>query len=136
MATSLLAFLNLMMKMKMQLRWQKKVKKGYYNAASVWIDPIEVSDDESLLLPGQYGPTITKWSMREASIVDIPNCRNAVAIRNSAGAKILLSGNSDADAKEINNYLKTFLPNNNSNMDKKILASKTWLKRKCRRKRY
>lgn len=106
---------------------QRKVQKGYYNAASIWIDPIEVSDDESLLLPGQYGPTITKWSLREASIVDIPNCRNAVAIRNSAGAKILLSGNNTDDAKNINEFLKTFLPNNNSNMDKKILAVKLGL---------
>lgn len=105
---------------------QNKVKKGYLNAASIWIDPIEVSDDEQLKLPGQYGPTITRWGIREASIVDIPNCRNALAIRNSAGKKILLSGG-DQDAKEVIDHLKTFLPINNTEMDKKLLAAKLGL---------
>lgn len=99
-----------------------KVKKGYYNAASIWIEPIDVSDDDNLKLPGQYGPTITKWCIREASIVDVPNCRNAVAIRNSAGAKILLSGNNTDDTRSINEFLKTFLPNKSIFMDNKLLA--------------
>lgn len=100
-----------------------KVKKGYYNAASVWLEPIELSDDDNLKLPGQYGPTFTKWCIREASIVDIPNCRNAVAIRNGAGTKIKLDEGSDARAiSEVNDYLKTFLPKKEIQMDLKLAA--------------
>lgn len=106
---------------------EKKVEKGYLNAASIWIDPISVSDDDALKLPGQSGPTITKWGIREASIVDIPNCRNALAIRNSAGKKITLNS-SDQDTTEILQHLRTFLPQKNTTeMDNKLLAAKLGL---------
>jgi len=103
-----------------------KVKKGYLNGASIWIEPITVSDDEALKLPGQMGPTITEWGVREASIVDIPNCRNALAIRTEKG-KISLSGSTPDDG--VLDYLKTFLPHEKSNtdMDKKVLALKLGL---------
>lgn len=89
------------------LKIQNKVKKGYLNAASVWIDPIAADDSDDLKLPGQKGVTLSKWGVLESSIVDIPNCRGALAIRNSAGRKITLSGK-EADT-EILNYLKTFV---------------------------
>lgn len=101
-----------------------KVKKGYLNAASIWIEPIEVSDDDSLKLPGQSGPTITKWTIREASIVDIPNCRGALAIRNSAGKKLALSGSEQND--EVLSYLNSLL-NPSQNMDRKLLAARLGL---------
>lgn len=109
---------------KLAKRVQGKVEKGYLNAASIWIDPIEVSDDENLKIPGQCGLTITKWTIREASIVDIPNCRGALAIRNSSGKKIALSGNEQNE--EVINYLTSLIPQN-TNMDKKLMAIKLGL---------
>jgi len=84
---------------------QRKVEKGYYNAASIWLDPIDISEDPNLMLPGQIGPTVTKWGVLEASIVDVPNCRNALAIRNSLGKKIQLTAN------EVNNDIIQLLRN-------------------------
>lgn len=99
-------------------RIESKVLGGYMKGASIWIEPIAVSDDIALQLAGQPGPTITTWGVLEASIVDIPNCRNSLAIKNSAGKKILLSGNEpDAD---ILNYLKTFTKH--TDMDRKLLC--------------
>jgi len=101
---------------------QKKVEKGYLKGASIWIDPIAATDEEALMLPGQLGPTITKWGLFEASIVDIPNCKNALAIRNSAGKKIALHAGDENE--EITSYLKNLIPNN---MDKKLMATKLGL---------
>lgn len=106
------------------LRIQKKVEKGYLNAASVWIDPIAATDEETLMLPGQVGPTITKWGLFEASIVDIPNCKNALAIRNSAGKKVAL--NADAENGDVLTYLTSLIPQS-TNMDKKLMAVKLGL---------
>jgi len=102
---------------------QKKVQKGYLNGASVWIEPVKLSDDAKDMLPGQSLPTFIKWGLLEASIVDIPNCRNALAIRNSAGKKILLDAGETEDLKE---YLKTFSTKQIS-MEKKLLAAKLGL---------
>ncbi|MDE3185270.1 MAG: hypothetical protein KGM16_17800 [Bacteroidota bacterium] len=104
---------------------QKKVEKGYLNAASIWIDPISVSEDEALAIAGQRGPTITEWGVKEASIVDIPNCENALAIRNSAGKKIVLSD--DAADTEIIDYLKTLSPVNKQKMNKELLCAQLGL---------
>jgi hypothetical protein len=102
-------------------RIEKKVEKGYLNGASIWLHPMAVSDEDTLKLPGQSGPTVTKWGVLEASIVDIPNCKNALAIRNGAGEKVLLSG--DAKNADVLTYLKSLLPNTHTNtMDKKLLA--------------
>jgi hypothetical protein len=107
-------------------RIQKKVENGYLNGASVWIDPIAISDDANLQLPGQYGPTVTQWNVFEASIVDIPNCRNALAIRNADGKLMKLFAT--AQDKEVIAYLHSLHPkNSNSDMDKKLLAVKLGL---------
>ena len=90
------------------MKIQNKVEKGYLNAASVALEPIAVSDEQDLKLQGQTGPTITKWGVLESSIVDIPNCRNALAIRNSAGKVISLNGS--AENTEVTSYLKSLLP--------------------------
>jgi len=104
---------------------QKKVEKGYLNGASVWINPIAVSDDANLQVPGQYGPTLTKWSVFEASIVDIPNCNNALAIRNADGKLMKLFAT--AQEKDVIAYLNSLQKNSNSDMDKKLLAVKLGL---------
>lgn len=58
-----------------------KVANDFIRAASIgaW-PPEELSDDEKLKLPGQTGPTITKWTIREASIVTIGANHNALVL--------------------------------------------------------
>lgn len=105
------------------MKIQGKVQGGYLNGASIWIDPITTSDDTALMVPGQKGPTVTEWGVLEASIVDIPNCNNALAIRNSAGKKLLLSASESSE--EVIEYLRSKIKN--SSMDNKLLAAKLGL---------
>ncbi|GIZ10277.1 phage protease [Flavobacterium sp. UMI-01] len=57
-----------------------QVENGFINAASMGkIVVLEASDDKDLMLPGQTGPTVTKWFPREISFVDIPGNHNALA---------------------------------------------------------
>ena len=103
------------------MKVQGKVEKGYMNGASVWIDPSQVSEEAKDMLPGQRLPTFTKWSLLEASIVDIPNCKNSLAIRNSVGKRITLSANGDQDLKE---YINTFIKTNKiSGMERNLLCA-------------
>ena len=56
-----------------------EAENGFLNAASVGhIVVVEYSTDAELMLPGQTGPTITKWYNKECSLVDIPGNRNAL----------------------------------------------------------
>lgn len=48
-----------------------KYENGTLNMLSLGAKPIEISDDEALKLPGQTGPTVTKWLLVEISCVDI-----------------------------------------------------------------
>jgi len=58
----------------------KQIEDGFYSAASVGhIVALEMSEEPSLKMEGQTGPTVTKWFPRECSIVDIPGNYNAVA---------------------------------------------------------
>ena len=61
------------------LKIKGKVERGFIRMASIgtWA-PEEVNYDEALKLPGQTGPTITKWTLREASIVNIGANHNAL----------------------------------------------------------
>lgn len=57
-----------------------QVEAGFINAASMGkIIVLEASDSKDLMLPGQTGPTVTKWFPREISFVDIPGNHNALA---------------------------------------------------------
>lgn len=57
-----------------------QVENGFINAASCGkIICLAASDDASLKLEGQTGPTVTKWFPREISFVDIPGNHNALA---------------------------------------------------------
>lgn len=57
-----------------------EIENGFLNAASVGhIVVLEMSDDPSLKLSGQTGPTVTKWFNRECSLVDVPGNINALA---------------------------------------------------------
>lgn len=56
-----------------------EVENGFLNAASVGgIVVVEFSDDPALMLPGQTGPTVTKWYNKEISLVDVPGNPNAL----------------------------------------------------------
>lgn len=56
-----------------------EVANGFLNAASVGhIVVLEYSMDKELMLPGQTGPTITRWYNKECSLVDIPGNCNAL----------------------------------------------------------
>lgn len=56
-----------------------EVENGFLNAASVGhIVVLEYSMEKELMLPGQTGPTITKWYNKECSLVDIPGNCNAL----------------------------------------------------------
>ena len=56
-----------------------EVENGFLNAASMGhIVVLEYSLDKSLMLPGQTGPTVTKWYNKECSLVDIPGNCNAL----------------------------------------------------------
>jgi hypothetical protein len=58
-----------------------EINAGFLNAASMGhIVPVEFVDDPALRLPGQTGPTITKWYNRECSLVDIPGNYNALQL--------------------------------------------------------
>lgn len=57
-----------------------QVENGFINAASCGkIICLAATDDESMKLEGQTGPTVTKWFPREISFVDIPGNHNALA---------------------------------------------------------
>lgn len=57
----------------------QQIEEGFINAASVGhIVVLEQSDDPALKLPGQDGPTVTRWFPREVSLVDIPGNYNAL----------------------------------------------------------
>ena len=74
---------------------KSKVDSGIINMASIGINNIEWSDDPALLLPGQTRPTITKWELREISLVDIGANKNAIRLYDREGAEIKLSDNED-----------------------------------------
>ena len=57
-----------------------QVENGFINAASMGkIVCLAATDDKTLKLEGQTGPTVTKWFPREISFCDIPGNHNALA---------------------------------------------------------
>ena len=54
-----------------------KYEKDILNMASIGFEAIEWSTDPALMLPGQTGPTVTKWVLKEVSITDIGANPNA-----------------------------------------------------------
>ena len=69
-----------------------EVEAGFLNAASVGHFVIlEASNDEHLKLPGQTGPTITKWFNRECSLVDIGSNFSSISLYSADGQEIKLA---------------------------------------------
>lgn len=69
-----------------------KVDRDFLRMASVgaWA-PEEVSDDPLYMMPGQTRPTVTRWKVREASIVTIGSNHNALAFYDKEGELVDLS---------------------------------------------
>lgn len=96
-----------------------EIENGFLNAASVGkIVCLDATDEKNLMLPGQTGPTITKWFPREISLVDIPGNYNA------------LSNLFDINDNELNlsDFVKTKINTNNM---KKIILSTAMLATLC-----
>jgi hypothetical protein len=69
-----------------------EIQDGFLNGASVGkIVALEYSEDPALMLPGQTGPTVTKWYNRELSIVDIPGNLNSLSLFDKDGNAINLA---------------------------------------------
>ena len=68
----------------------QKVENDFIRMASIgaW-PPEEVSDAEDLKFPGQTGHTVTKWTVREASIVTIGANHNALAFYDRTDGKLI-----------------------------------------------
>lgn len=57
-----------------------KVERGFLKAASIGFRIMEKSDDPVNLMPGQKLPTVTRWQLREASIVNVGANHNALRL--------------------------------------------------------
>ena len=84
----------------------KKYEKGIYRMASVGAEPIEESSDPSVMLPGQYRPTITKWMALEVSITDIGANENALSFFGKDGRIQLSASNIDNFLPKIQSTMK------------------------------
>jgi hypothetical protein len=85
-----------------------EVENGFLNGASVGkIIAIEISDDPSLMLPGQSLPTVTKWYNRELSLVDIPGNLNALSLCDENGNAINLADFKNHQSKNMKQIFLT-----------------------------
>ena len=64
---------------------QQKVETDFIRMASIGAWTQERSDAYDLMLPGQTSSTVTRWTVREASIVTIGANHNALALYDSNG---------------------------------------------------
>lgn len=96
---------------------KRKVDGDFVRMASIgaW-PPDEVNDAIELKLPGQQRPTVTRWTVREASIVTIGGNHNALAFYDRQSGQLI-------DISDNSNVIKLFdKMNNQSNKSMKILT--------------
>lgn len=86
----------------------RKVDNDFIRMASIgaW-PPEEKSDAYSLMLPGQKYPTVTKWTVREASIVTIGANHNALAFYDKKTQEVIDLTAAGAIVRLMDNSLKT-----------------------------
>ncbi|NDW10459.1 HK97 family phage prohead protease [Dysgonomonas sp. 520] len=72
-----------------KLYW--KYKDGYMNAVSLHVLPLEESDEQDMLLPGQKYSTLVKSEMLEISLVTVPGQKNAVKLSTPEGKEYKLN---------------------------------------------
>ena len=87
-----------------------KVEHDFVRMASIgaW-PPDEVSDDVVYKMPGQRLPTVTKWKVREASIVTIGGNHNSLAFYDHKGKVIDLT-DASAVIKLVDTYKNRDMP--------------------------
>lgn len=92
----------------------RKVDEGFIRMASVgaW-PPEEKSDAFDLMLPGQTLPTVTRWTIREASIVTIGANHNALAFYDR-------DSNKPIDLNNAESLVRLMDSNNQSNNKSKM----------------
>lgn len=79
-----------------------KLEKGILNAASIGFEFIAISEDPKQMVPGQVRPTVTKSTLLEASIADIPSNPNCHKL-SFQGKMLMLSADTAPD--ELDNIL-------------------------------
>lgn len=96
-----------------------KVDRGFIRMASIgaWA-PEAKTEDPALMLPGQTGPTVTKWTVREASIVAIGANHNALRMYSRATGEQIDLADTDAVLRLMDDIT---LKSNNMNTLKTIL---------------
>jgi hypothetical protein len=76
---------------------KQKWDDGIYRMVSIGATIIEMSNDPSVLLPGQTRETITRWRLDEVSVVDIGANDDAMALKYEDGNYVVLSNNKQPD---------------------------------------
>ena len=64
----------------MAMKAYTKYKNGYMNAVSLSIEEVEVSNDPSMMLPGQEFESITRSELLEISLCNVPGHQNALRL--------------------------------------------------------
>lgn len=100
-----------------------KVEAGILRMCSVGIRKIATSSEKQYIKPGQTRETVTKWELREASIVDIGSNENAISLYDESDQLIDLSAGS-GDEIPVNLLDKPI----QKTMDNKALALSLGLK--------
>ncbi len=70
---------------------KRKFDSGIINMASIGINPIELSEDPTVIIPGQMRPTVTKSELKEISVCDLGSNKNACKLYTAEGTQINLS---------------------------------------------
>lgn len=99
------------------IKVMKKVETDFVRMASVgaW-PPEEVSDAPELKLPGQTMPTVTRWTVREASVVTIGANHNALVMYDrQTGKQIDLT-----DATSVVRLMDINIHSNTENMNENL----------------
>jgi hypothetical protein len=95
-----------------------KYDKDIFNMASIGFEANEWSTEPEMMLPGQTGPTITKWTLKEVSITDIGANPNACKLTYK-GKTITLSEGMNPD--ELQDFFNSNKPTITSM--KKVIAA-------------
>ncbi|UOE47987.1 HK97 family phage prohead protease [Mucilaginibacter sp. SMC90] len=95
-----------------------KYEAGILNMVSLGAIPLEWTEDPSMMLPGQTGPTITKWKVTDISCVDIGGNDDACACQlyGHDEKRIELSGLDKEGFIKLFNSLQQIKNDDNDNM--------------------
>lgn len=71
--------------------YKKLYEDDMINMASIWVQPIEWSEEPKLRLEGQTMPTVTNWLLKEGSLVDIAGDTDAIKLVDGKNNEFKLS---------------------------------------------